>query len=364
MYYSGIDLHKDNCFITTVNDAGKQLRQERLPNVPECILAYFASFDGPHKAVVECTAGWYWLNDLLEAHSIELVLAHAKYLKAIAYAKVKTDKVDSATLARLLWLDTIPRAHKISHEKRDLRDIMRARLRIVCKRTSCLISIHNLGRKFNCEEIIDIDHQSVPNELPEPGRLQLQCHYQQIALLSEQILSLEKHLHPSLIPNDDIQRILYVPGIGKITAFTIFLEIDGIERFESDKQFLSYCRLVPGAKNSNRTIRHKSGCKDGNKYLKVAFSDVAVHAIQYWPEVKAFYQRCLRRSNEPIARALVAKELARIVYYMLKNKTEYRGFKGRPISRIKSVQWPRLKLHRRESSSHSDQAGASPASKM
>ena len=39
-----------------------------------------------------------------------------------------------------------------------------------------------------------------------------------------------------------------VPGIGKITAFTIFLEIDGIERFESDKQFLSYCRLVPGSK--------------------------------------------------------------------------------------------------------------------
>ena len=340
MYYSGIDLHKDNCFITTVNDLGKQVRQERLPNVPETILAYFASFDGLHKAVVECTAGWYWLNDLLEPQGIEFVLAHAKYLKAIAYAKVKTDKVDSATLARLLWLDTIPTAHKICREKRNLRDVMRARLRIVCKRTSCVISIHNLCRKFNCEEIIDIDHESVPNELPEPARLQLQCHYQQISLLNEQILSLEKHLHPVLIPDDDIQHILYVPGIGKITAFTIFLEIDGIDRFESDKQFLSYCRLVPGAKNSNRTIRHKSGCKDGNKDLKVAFSDVAVHAIQYWPEVKAFYQRCLRRSNEPIARTLVAKELARIVYYMLKNKTEYRGFKGRPRRSPKGVWTP------------------------
>src|SRR5512144_970803 len=117
MYYSGIDLHKDNCFITTVNNEGRLVRQERLPNVPESLLAYFASFGGPHKAVVECTAGWYWLNDLLEAHGIELVLAHAKYLKAIAYAKVKTDKVDSATLARLLWLDTIPRAHKVVREK-------------------------------------------------------------------------------------------------------------------------------------------------------------------------------------------------------------------------------------------------------
>jgi len=362
MFYSGIDLHKDNCFITTVNDAGKQVRQERLPNVPEIILSYFASFDGPHRAVVECTAGWYWLNDLLEGHHIELVLAHAKYLKAIAYAKVKTDKVDSATLARLLWLDTIPRAHKITRAKRNLRDVMRARLRIVCKRTSCYVSVHNLGRKFNCEELIDIDHQTVPDELPEAARLQLQCHYQQIALLSEQILSLEQHLHPLLIPNDDIQHILWVPGIGKITAFTIFLEIDGIERFEADKHFLSYCRLVPGARNSNRTLRHKSGCKDGNKYLKIAFSDAAVHAIQYWPEVRAFYQRCLRRSNQPIARALVAKELARIVYHMLKNKAEYRGFKGRPITRMKAVQWPRLKMYHRRSLGLGDKAGSSPAS--
>jgi len=113
MFYSGIDLHKDNCFITTVDDRGEIVKQERVRNVPEIILAYFASLDGSHKTVVECTAGWYWLNDLLEAHGIELVLAHAKYLKAISYAKVKTDKVDSQTLAKLRRLDSIPQAHKI-----------------------------------------------------------------------------------------------------------------------------------------------------------------------------------------------------------------------------------------------------------
>jgi transposase len=95
MFYSGIDLHKDNCFITTVDDSGAIVKQQRLPNIPKIILAYFDALPGPHRAVVECTAGWYWLNDLLEAHGIELILAHAKYLKAITYAKVKTDKVDS-----------------------------------------------------------------------------------------------------------------------------------------------------------------------------------------------------------------------------------------------------------------------------
>jgi transposase len=86
-----------------------------------------------------------------------------------------------------------------------------------------------------------------------------------------QILALEKSLHPVLIPNYDIQRFLQIPGIGKLSAFTIYLEIDGIERFDSDKRFVSYCRLVPAADNSNRSVHHRSS-KDHNKYLKIAFS--------------------------------------------------------------------------------------------
>jgi len=183
---------------------------------------------------------------------------------------------------------------------------------------------------------------NVPDILPEPYKLQMSLLYQQISLLHEQILTLEKSLHPVLVPNDDIERLLWIPGIGKTTAFTIYLEIDGIDRFPSSKHVVSYCRLVPGARNSNKTLRQKSGNKDGNKYLKMAFSDCAVRAIQYYPEFRAFYRRMLRRTNEPVARAIVAKELARIVYYILKSKDNYRGFKGQPISRVKSLQWSRL----------------------
>jgi len=334
MYYSGIDLHYDNCYITTLDDNGTLVKQQRVENVRELITAYFQSLPGSHIAVVESTTGWYWLNDLLEELGIELVLAHAKYLKAIAYAKVKTDKVDSHTLATLLRQNLIPRAHKISRERRDLRDAMRARLRMVHKRTACALSVQTIGVKFNIP-------QEHPALLPEPYQLQVSLLQEQERMLSDHILALEKSLHPTLIPDDDIQRMLYVPGIGKISAFTIYLEIDTIDRFSSDKHFVSYCRLVPAADNSNRRA-HQRSSKDGNKYLKIAFSDAAVRAIQFYPEIKSFYNKMLRRTNPPIARTIVAKELARIVYYILKNKTPYKGFKGLPISHQKSAQWPRL----------------------
>lgn len=329
MYYSGIDLHTDNCFITTQDNTGSVVKRERTENVEGDILEYFHSLPGPHIAVVESTSGWYWLNDLLEANGIELVLAHAKYLKAIAYAKVKTDKVDSQTLATLLRQNLIPRAHKISRELRGLRDTMRLRLRLVQQRSACLRRIDSIRVKFNSDHV------------PDPYGFQLSVLEHTRDTFTNQILALEKSLHPVLIPNDDIQHLLSIPGIGKLTAFTIYLEIDGIDRFASDKHFFSYCRLVPAADNSNRRVRHRSS-KDGNKYLKIAFTEAAVHAIQYYPEFKTFYQRLARRTHQAVARTIVAKELARIVYYLLKNKTPYQGFKGQPISHNKSVAWPRL----------------------
>lgn len=330
MYYSGIDLHRDNCFITTVDDNGAVVKQQRVPNSPPLVLDYFTSLGDEHRTVVESTTGWYWLNDLLETAHIPMLLAHAKYLKAISYAKVKTDKVDSHTLATLLRLDLIPTAHKISSELRGLRDTMRMRLRLVQQRSACYRRDDSIIAKFNAPECV-----------PEQYRLQASAIDQVVQSLSEQILVLEKSLHPFLIPNSDIQHLLYVPGIGKLSAFTIYLEIDGIGRFPSEKQFFSYCRLVPAADNSNRKMHHHSS-KDGNKYLKIAFSDAAVHAIQYYPEFKAFYNKMVRRGNASIARTIVAKELARIVYHILTNNEPYRGFKGLPISRQKSLQWPRV----------------------
>jgi transposase len=350
MFYSGIDLHKDNCVISTLNENGDMINQSKVSNHNTSILRYFNEIGKPHRAVVEATSSWYWLSDLLKDNGIEMVLAHAKYLKAISYAKVKTDKVDSHTLASLLRMDMIPEAHQIATGKRGLRDLMRARLRLVSKKTSCLNSIHRLLGKFNIaipdeRQLHDLSTLDTLVDLPleEEFQFQLEMLKQQIRLLHQQINKLEKSLHPRLIPNEDIQRLLWIPGIGKILAFTIYLEVDGMERFESVNKFYSYCRLVPGADNSNRKQKHKSGNKDGNRYLKMAFKEAAIRAIQYYKEIRQFYQSKARRKHKNIARTLVALELAKIVYHVLINKTDFNNtFKGKKLSRQKSMQWPRL----------------------
>ena len=58
MLYSGIDLHRDNSMITTINDSGAIINQQKLPNEEISLLKYFFSMGKEHRAVVEATANW------------------------------------------------------------------------------------------------------------------------------------------------------------------------------------------------------------------------------------------------------------------------------------------------------------------
>jgi transposase len=333
MLHSGIDLHKQEVVIATVDGDGRHVREAQLPTTRAAISSYFAALPGPHRAVVESTSNWYWLRDLCASTGVDLRLGHSKYIKAISYAKVKTDAIDAATLAQLLRSDLIPEAHMVSAELREARDLLRARLRLVAQQTRAKNTITGLLAQYNV---------TAPKALPALAQLRVRLLTEQLAMLAAQVKTLERELVPLLVPDADVQRLLWIPGVGKIAAFTLILEIDGIERFPSARDFVSYCRLVPGAGNSGGKTRHKRS-KDGNRYLKLIFTHMAVRAIQYYPEIRAFHQRTARRKKKIVARALVAKELARIVYYVLHNREPYNGtFKGKPLSRTKKPKWPRL----------------------
>jgi len=89
--------------------------------------------------------------------------------------------------------------------------------------------------------------------------------------------------------------------------------------------------------------RRQQRSKYGNKCLKIAFHHAAVRAIQYFPEIQRFYRNMALRKPKAVARALVAKELARAVYFVLTRQEAFNGtFKGQPLNRTKQPRWPRL----------------------
>ncbi len=178
--------------IATVDETGKVHSEASLPTSRSAVARYFHWLPEPTVATVEATSSWYWLRDLFEQQDVPLTLAHAKFVKAIAYAKVKTDAVDALTLAQLHRADLIPRAHMVSPELRPLRALLRTRLHLVEKRTSAKNSVQRLLEQYNVPE---------PHRLPDEATLQASLYAEQIELLGDQIHRIEQQLQPELIPN-------------------------------------------------------------------------------------------------------------------------------------------------------------------
>ena len=232
----------------------------------------------------------------------------------------------------LLRVGLIPKAHMIADAMRGPRDVLRARLQLVERRLRCEHSLGGLLEKFNVPDVA---------QLPPLYQLQARLQATQAGLLADQVKELEQAVQHDLLEDAAVQRLLWIPGIGRLLALTIYLEIDDIRRFPTVKHFWSYCRLVPGAADSGGKHRHRAS-RDGNRYLKVAFSHAAIRAVQYFPEVRQWFQRWKRKKPIRVARALVAKELAKSVYVVLTEGVDFNQmFKGTPLTKRKQASWPR-----------------------
>ncbi|MEX2605187.1 MAG: IS110 family transposase [Gracilimonas sp.] len=346
MIHVGIDLHSRNMTLVAINDNGKLLEEQKLTNTPANLDRFFSPFKQPVQAVVECTSYWYWVSDWCNAHQVPLTLAHAKMLKAISYAKVKTDSVDARTLAELLRVGLIPEAHQCRRDQRDLRELTRGRLRMIEQRSGLQSSLWQLATKYNVI-VQDVGWRYLgkladflQQQLPDVAWMEAQLLLDQIRLSQDHISALEQAIEEQSSFHEDVERLKVLPGFGLVCAWTVVAEIGDITRFPSAKQFTSYCRLVPGSKDSGGKHRHRSKNKDGNRYLRIAFNQAAIIAYTHYPVVKEFYKKVRRRSGKHVARTVVGKELAKIVWHMLSKEEDYKGFKGRMTRVTTQDYWP------------------------
>ncbi|MDR8392010.1 IS110 family transposase [Aliifodinibius sp. S!AR15-10] len=323
---------------SALNDNGELLRREHLPANKRALLEFFGSFPEPVQAVVESTSSWYWLADWCQANEIPLSLAHAKMTKAISYAKVKTDKVDAKTLAELLRVGLIPQAHKVMVAQRDLRELTRGGLRMVQRRERLQkynVHIDEVGWYYP-----DQLQSMLAARLPQVAAMEAKLLLEQILQLHRHTQQMEQEIEAQGAFTRDLELILPIPGIGMVGGWTILAEVGDICRFPSDRQFCSYCRLVPGSKDSGGSHRHKSGNKDGNKYLRLVFGQAAISAYSQYRTVKKFYNKIKCRSGKNVARTVVGKELAKGVWHVLTKQEPYKGFKGQPTRVATRPHWP------------------------
>ena len=98
--YVGLDLHKNYLQAAVVDRKGSLLKEQRIPNQDESIKRFVdreLKKSRKNEIVIESSSTWYHVYELLsgDLHN-HVTLSNPVKTKAIASAKVKTDKVDGA----------------------------------------------------------------------------------------------------------------------------------------------------------------------------------------------------------------------------------------------------------------------------
>jgi transposase len=199
------------------------------------------------------------------------------------------------------------------------------------KRAALLAHIQKTTSPYNLPEIgtklaYKANRQGVAARFPEPAvhkrievDLMLIAHDDQ--LLRDRELGI---LNTAQQPDSTTRYLLRtIPGSGAILSLGLLYEIHDIQRFPRVQEFVSYCRLVKGARESAGKRDGTSGAKMGKAALKWAFSEAAGLFWRANPTGQKYLARLEKHHRNGKALPIRAHKLARAVYAMLKRHTAF-----------------------------------------
>ena len=327
---AGIDLHGNNLVIGVMNQDGKRIAHRKL----DCELDQVLAFLQPMKSrlqsmAVESTFNWYWLVDGLQAHGYAIDLANPAQIEQYSGIKHADDKHDAFHLAELQRLNILPKAHIYDAQLRPVRDLLRRRTNLVHQRTALFLSFKSLyarttGQPMPLAQLKSLEPKEAKTLYEHPAnQLIAQVQLEHIEALDKSISRIEKAVLGCAREIPIYEKLLTLPGIGKILGMTITMEVGDIGRFKTDGDFASYCRAVDSRRLSNGKQKGENNAKCGNKYLSWAFVEAANFAKRSDENCRRWYDRKQAKTNTVLATKALACKLAKAAWHVMVSKTDY-----------------------------------------
>ena len=143
--FVGLDVHKRLVEVCILDAAGQVLARQRFDLDREQLVRFAQSHLRPDdRVVVEATTNTWAVVRLLRPFVAEVVVSNPLQTKAIAAAKIKTDKVDAFVLAQLLRCDFLPRVWEPDEPTQQLRRLTSRRAALVGQRTAVKNRLHSV----------------------------------------------------------------------------------------------------------------------------------------------------------------------------------------------------------------------------
>lgn len=336
--YISFDSHKYYTLAERENVETFEVIQKRIEHERGAIRGYLRSAEPGSVVAVEATGNWYWIVDEIEAAGCRPKLVHPRKAKLMMGMINKTDSLDVHGLNRLQRNRTLPVVWIAPAAVRDLRELTRTRMVMVQQRVRLKNRITATLAKYglSLKDYSDAygvggqkELRKVFEELPDHTRAVSRMLLDQLNYIEIQITALEARLEQIIEINWPIKLLMTLPGIGKILASAIMMEIGTIDRFADAERLASYSGTTPRVISSGDKTRYGHLRKDVNQYLKWAYSEAANsiaanHLRCPDRHVSLLYKRVRHRKGHAVAVGAVARHLAEATYYVLSRNEAYR----------------------------------------
>jgi transposase len=329
MFY-GLDVHKEFLQVCALADDGQGRRDFRVGGQPEAIDAFARGLRRTDAVALEATFHTWALVQILDRYVDRVVVAEPAQLKAIAYARIKTDKVDAHILAQLLRLDFLPKVEMPSRETWAVRQLMAHRRQLRRQSVATKNTIH---------AVLNRSLQRYPGkllftqkgfrwlaqlELPPAERLVLDHQAALLRHVQACLEALDRELLEQARVHPDAKLLVTIPGVDVIVAMGFLAAIGSIDRFRSPQKLAAYFGLVPKIRQSGGTAFYGHITKTGSRNARWLAIEAAHTLARSSSPLAATYQRIRRRKGHQIAVTALARKLIVVVWHILTTQQPYR----------------------------------------
>jgi len=254
--FVGLDVHTEQTFATVLDQAGRVVAQQRMLN--ERVPAFLGRF---HVARVGLEASTHVtpLHRRLVGEGYRVAVSHPKKkTRYIAEARIKSDRVDSKTIAELVRVDALPRSYMPPPAIAALRERVRRRAFLVRERAKLRTTIRGVltyegatpptgHGLFTTQGVAWLHGLTL-----EP----VDCYLRVMDPLNDEIRRVSLALRHLARDDEEARLLMTIPGVGYYTAVLVTAEVGDVNRFGSGEQLCSYAGIVPSTHSSGGVTRH------------------------------------------------------------------------------------------------------------
>ncbi len=364
---AGLDIHQATIVATVRmpgSAGGRQVVTHTFGTMTVELLAlreWLQAYGVTHVAMESTGVYWKPIYYLLE-DGCTVLLVNMHHLKQVPGRK--SDVKDSEWLAQLLECGLLRGSLVPPAPIRDLRDLTRYRKKQIEDRTQEINRLYRvleeaglklasvmsdvMGRSGRAMVEALLGGTTDPTVLAERarGRLRSKIPALRLALrgqfrphhafligqiltkidfLEETIATLSDEIDRQLVPfAPAVERLATIPGWGRRTATTVFVETGGdMSRFPTAAHLCSWGAMCPGLDESAGK-RRTGKTREGNRYLRGALIESALASTRAkGTALQARYVRVKRHRGHKKAIVAVGHQMLEIAYYILRDGTTY-----------------------------------------